>query len=152
MEVTKSSGRAFKLSEVSRGAAFGDVDNDGDTDVLITNNNGPARLLVNQVGNRNHWIGLRFVDAAKKRDMYGTWVGVYRKKGPTLWRRVRAAASYASTNDPRILAGLGDETEVTKVSAQWPDGSVEEWTELAVDKYTTLAKGTGKVVKKARVR
>ena len=52
----------FGLSEVSRGAAFGDIDNDGDTDVLVANNNGPARLLINNLGNRNHWLGLRLVD------------------------------------------------------------------------------------------
>jgi hypothetical protein len=152
VEVTRSAGKVFELSEVSRGAAFGDVDNDGDTDVLIGNNSGPPRLLINQVGNRNHWIGLRLVDPRKKRDMLGTWVGVYRKEGPALWRRVRAAASFCATNDPRLLVGLGDATEVTKVTATWPDGSVEEWTALPVDKYTTLAKGSGKVVRKPRTR
>ena len=52
-------GAALRLSEVSRGAAFGDIDNDGDTDVVVSNNSGRARLLVNEVGNRNHWLGLR---------------------------------------------------------------------------------------------
>ncbi|MCH8896466.1 MAG: VCBS repeat-containing protein, partial [Proteobacteria bacterium] len=60
-DVSAESGKVFELSEVSRGAAFGDIDNDGDTDVLITNNNGPARLLINQVGTRNHWLGLELV-------------------------------------------------------------------------------------------
>ena len=152
VEVTASAGKVFLLSEVSRGAAFGDVDNDGDTDVLITNNSGPPRLLINQVGNRNHWIGLRLVDPAKKRDMIGTWVGVFRVEGPTLWRRVRTAASYASTNDPRLLVGLGDATEVTRVTAKWPDGSVEQWTQLTIDKYTTLAKGSGTLITPARAR
>src|SRR5204863_2790348 len=59
IEVSREAGPSFQLLEVSRGAAFGDVDNDGHTDVLVTNNNGPARLLLNQVGNRNHWLGLR---------------------------------------------------------------------------------------------
>jgi len=151
-EVTKSAGKVFELSEVSRGAAFGDIDNDGDTDVLITNNCGSPRLLINQIGARNHWIGLRMVDPSKKRDMLGAWVGVFRSKGPALWRRVRAAASYASTNDPRLLVGLGEATDVTKVTAKWPDGSVEQWTQLPVDKYTTLLKGSGKLVTPARAR
>jgi hypothetical protein len=60
-EVTARAGAVFELSEVSRGAAFGDVDNDGDIDVLVTNNNGPARLLINQVGAHNRWVGLRLV-------------------------------------------------------------------------------------------
>jgi len=146
VEVAVKAGKVLRLSEVSRGAAFGDVDNDGDTDVLITNNCGPPRLLINRIGNRNHWIGLRLIDPAKKRDMLGTWVGVFRSKGPTLWRRVRAAASYASTNDPRLLIGLGEATEVTRITAKWPDGSIEQWTELPVDKYSTLAKGSGTVL------
>jgi hypothetical protein len=150
VEVTASAGKVFELSEVSRGAAFGDIDNDGDTDVLITNNCGSPRLLINQIGNRNHWIGLRLVDPAEKRDMLGAWVGVFPGKGPALWRRVRTAASYASTNDPRLLVGLGQAAEVTKVTAKWPDGSVEQWTQLPVDKYTTLARGSGTVVTKPR--
>ena len=147
VDVSRSAGKVFALSEVSRGAAFGDVDNDGDTDVLITNNCGSPRLLVNQVGNRNHWIGLRLIDPAKRRDMIGTWVGVFRFEAPTLWRRVRTAASFCSTNDPRLLVGLGDATRVPKVTAKWPDGSVEQWTKLPVDQYTTLAKGSGTVVR-----
>ncbi|HXI74652.1 MAG TPA: VCBS repeat-containing protein, partial [Pyrinomonadaceae bacterium] len=62
VDTSPQAGEAFQLLEVSRGAAFGDIDNDGDVDVLITNNNGPARLLLNQVGNRNHWLGLRLID------------------------------------------------------------------------------------------
>ena len=74
----REAGAVFQLSEVSRGAAFGDVDNDGDVDILVTNNNGPARLLINQVGNRNHWIGLRLIDGESGRDMLGTRVAVHR--------------------------------------------------------------------------
>ena len=92
---------------MSRGAAFGDVDNDGDQDVLITNNNGPARLLINEVGHRNRWLGLRLVGGAGRRDMLGARVGVFRNAGPPLWRRARADGSYASANDPRVLVGLG---------------------------------------------
>src|SRR5215470_2458804 len=60
-EVSAKAGKAFELSEVGRGAAFGDIDNDGDTDVIVANNNGPLRLLINNVGNRKHWVGLRIV-------------------------------------------------------------------------------------------
>ena len=66
-DVTARGGAAFELSEVGRGAAFGDIDNDGDEDVLVANNNGQPRLLVNNIGNQNHWIGLRLVGAAQVR-------------------------------------------------------------------------------------
>jgi len=130
----------FALLEVGRGAAFGDVDNDGDTDFLVTNNNGPARLFLNQVGNRNHWLGLRLVGKAG-RDMLGAQVEVVVDDKRSLRRRVRTDGSYLSGNDPRVLAGLGAVTRVKAVRVRWPDGAVEEWKELIVDRYTTLKEG-----------
>jgi len=131
----------FALLEVGRGAAFGDVDNDGDTDFLVTNNNGPARLFLNQVGNRNHWLGLRLVGKAG-RDMLGAQVEVVVDDNRSLQRRVRTDGSYLSGNDPRVLVGLGAATRVKAVRVRWPDGAVEEWKELIVDRYTTLKEGT----------
>jgi hypothetical protein len=128
---------ALQLLEVGRGAAFGDIDNDGDTDVLVTNNNGPVKLLLNQVGNRNHWLGLRVV-GRNGRDMLGARVEVVIKKGTVLWRRARTDGSYLTANDPRVLAGLGSTSRVEAVRVHWPDGSIEEWKELPVDRYTVL--------------
>jgi hypothetical protein len=146
-DVTAAAGSVFELTEVSRGLAFGDVDNDGDTDVLLENCNGRARLLINTVGNANHWIGLRLVAGTPPRDQIGAWVGVHRKGNPTIWRRVRTDGGFASANDPRLLVGLGSDTAVDRVEVHWPDGSVEEWTGVAVDRYTTLSKGTGSKAK-----
>jgi enediyne biosynthesis protein E4 len=144
-EVTARAGAVFELSEVGRGAAFGDVDNDGDIDVLITNNGGPARLLINHVGNRNRWLGLRLVGGSTpgNRDMLGARVGVFRNAGPPLWRRARADASYASANDPRILVGLGDAASILRIRVVWPSGQVEDWTDISVGRWITLKEGTG---------
>jgi hypothetical protein len=142
-EVTARAGAVFELSEVSRGAAFGDVDNDGDVDVLVTNNNGPARLLINHVGQRNRWVGLRLVGGPGPRDMLGARVGVFRDEGPPLWRRARADGSYASANDPRVLVGLGNATTVRRVRVIWPSGRVEAWTDIAVGRWITLKEGNG---------
>jgi enediyne biosynthesis protein E4 len=142
-EVSARAGAVFELTEVSRGAAFGDVDNDGDIDVLVTNNNGPARLLINHVGQRNHWLGLRLVGGPGRRDMLGARVGVFRAKGPPLWRRARADGSYASANDPRVLVGLGDAAAVPRIRVVWPSGRVEEWTDIAVGQWITLKEGSG---------
>ena len=142
-DITKKAGSVFDLSEVSRGLAFGDVDNDGDTDVLLENCNGRARLLINTVGNANHWIGLRLVAGTPPRDQIGAWVGVHRKTKPVLWRRVRTDGGYASANDPRLLFGLAESTTVDRVEVHWPDGTVEGWAGVAVDRYTTLTKGSG---------
>ncbi|HEU4433115.1 MAG TPA: CRTAC1 family protein, partial [Pyrinomonadaceae bacterium] len=136
-------GAELQLLEVSRAAIFGDVDNDGDTDVLVTNNNGPARLLLNQVGNRNHWLGLRLL-GKNGRDMLGARVDVTTASGGVLRRRVRTDGSYLSANDARVLVGLGLAKQVKSVRVRWPNGTTEEWKNVAVDRYTTLNEGSAR--------
>ena len=142
-DVSDRAGPVFELSDVSRGVAFGDIDNDGDIDILVGNNNGPVRLLVNNIGNRNHWLGLRLVGEHTSRDMLGARVRIVRTGHPTLTRRVRADASYASANDPRLVVGLGDSQAAPSVSVRWPGGRLEEWTDVAIDRWTTLTEGGG---------
>jgi hypothetical protein len=148
-DVSARAGAAFQKTDVGRGAAFGDLDNDGDIDVVVGNDNGRTELLVNEIGSRKHWIGLRLV-GEHGRDMLGARVAVIRKNGPTLWRRARSDGSYASANDPRVLAGLGDSTEAPRIRVQWPDGRIEEWVDVAIDRYTTLKQGTGASVAQPR--
>jgi hypothetical protein len=143
-EVSDRAGRAFALVEPSRGAAFGDIDNDGDEDVVVANGAGPVRLLVNDIGNRQHWLGLRVVGANPRRDMVGARVAIHRPGAPVLWRRARADGSYGSANDPRVLAGLGASEEKPTVRVTWPDGRTEEWGDVAIDRYTALVQGTGR--------
>jgi enediyne biosynthesis protein E4 len=142
-DVSDRAGAIFQRQDVSRGAAFGDIDNDGDIDVVVGNASGPPHLLVNNVGQRAHWIGVRVVGQQMPRDMVGARVAVVRPDGSTLWRRARSDGSYASANDPRVLAGLGDSTKPPTVRVRWPDGRVEEWREVAIDRYTTLKEGAG---------
>ena len=76
--------------------------------------------------------------------MVGARVGIVRETGPIVWRRARADGSYASANDPRVLVGLGDTQNISKVRVEWPGGTVEEWTDVPVDRYTTLKEGEGR--------
>ena len=144
-DVSAQGGEPFTLLDISRGAAFGDIDNDGDVDVVVGTTAGPTRLVVNNIGNRNHWLGLRVVGAAGRgRDMIGARVTVTRASGPPLVRRARSDGSYASANDPRVLVGLGSASDPVTVRVQWPDGQTEQWTARSVDRWTTLVQGTGK--------
>ena len=143
-DVTDRAGAALRLSAISRGAAFGDIDNDGDTDVVVANNSGRARLLVNEVGNRNHWLGLRLTGRDAPRDMLGARVAVLRS-GEAAWRHVRTDGGYASAHDPRVLVGLGRSAQAPLVRVIWPSGRVEEWSDVPIDGYTTLVEGDGAV-------
>jgi hypothetical protein len=143
-DVTSQAGAALTGLQVSRGMAMGDIDNDGDVDVIVNNLNSQPELLLNQIGSRHHWLCLRAVGDRVARDMLGARVEVTRKQGPTLFRRVRSDGGYGSANDPRVLVGLGESTEVPGVRVRWPDGRSERWADLSIDRCTTLREGSGR--------
>ncbi len=146
-ETSLEAGEAFQLLEVSRGAAFGDIDNDGDTDVVITNNNGKARLLLNQIGTRNHWLGLRLVGAKNNGDMLGARVEIVLAKKNTLRRRARTDGGYCSSHDARVLVGLGASDRVEALRVHWLSGKVEEWKNPPIDRYIILKEGASPEIK-----
>jgi len=141
-DVTLTAGRVFELSEVGRGAAFGDIDNDGRVDVIVSNNNGPVRLLLNQAGSGGHWLTVRLVDGTA--NLSGALVGLTQRNGATVWRRAHADGSYLSSSDPRVHFGLGtDAAEPARIEVRWPGGKRESWNRIKKDSEITLRAGTG---------
>jgi hypothetical protein len=143
VDASATAGPGFAIGEVSRGAAYGDLDNDGDTDVAIANTAGPARVLLNQVGSAAPWVGLRLVTGPAKRDALGALVTIEREGARALVRRARADGSYGSANDPRVLAGLGGAAPITRVVVAWPSGRREAFRGITAGRYHELVEGTG---------
>jgi hypothetical protein len=156
-DVSAEAGAALHLAEVSRGAAFGDIDNDGDVDIVVTNANGPVRLLLNQVGAQNHWLEVRLQGVTVNRDAYGARVALFRKDRPPLWRRVATDGSYLSANDARVHFGLGTDAELRSARPEsvlvvWPNGSQESWNVPKADRLMQLREGTGTRVNGSSLR
>ena len=142
-DVSAESGPAMELFEVSRGAAFGDIDNDGDIDIVVSNCNGPARLMLNEVGNRRNWLSVELEGTESNRDGIGARVAVLRNPDQPLWRRARTDGSYMSANDIRVHFGLGEAETVDGVVVHWPSGRRELWREISVNRFVRLREGSG---------
>ncbi len=128
---------------VARGLAWGDVDNDGGIDLLVTTAAGPAKLYRNVVPNRGHWLIVRACDPALKRDAYGAEVRV--SAGNRSWvQLVNPASSYLCSNDPRAHFGLGAATHIDAVEITWPDGVRESFKGVEVDRVVKLEKGASR--------
>ena len=118
------------LPSVSRGAIFGDYDNDGDTDIVVTQLNGDVKLLRNET--RHNWLRLTLVGTISNRDGIGARVTLTLGT-KTHVREARRNASYLCSNDPRLLFGLGEKTIVDSVEIRWPSGLVQVLENLAVN-------------------
>ncbi len=145
-DVTTEAGASFGRLDVSRGIATGDVDNDGDADLLLSNNNGPVELLINQRGEQAAWLGFDLRLGETGREAYGAVVDLMAGDQVAARRQVRADGSYCTSNDPRLLFGLGEGSAVEAIRVRWPDGSLEVWPALENRRYHRLIQGQGETV------
>lgn len=138
-----TAGAPFATPLIGRGLAAGDADNDGDTDVLVTQNEGPAHLYLNISAAAGPWLGLRLVGGTPPRDQLGARAALVHPSGTVRVGRAHADGSYLSAGDPRVLFSLGSEPAIAAVRVTWPSGEVEQWAGLEPGRYHTLVKSTG---------
>jgi hypothetical protein len=144
--VTAQMGAAFNRPVVARGAAYADYDHDGDLDILVTTNDGPAYLFRNDGGNRNHWISMRLVGRKSNRDGIGAVVRVVSKSGKQ-WNMVRSGSSYCSQSDLALTFGLGSDTAVEGIEIEWPSGEKQKLGGTAANQFLTIDETAGIVAK-----
>jgi hypothetical protein len=125
---------------VGRGAAFGDLDNDGDIDVVIANNNEPANLLIRNGTPNGNWIGFFLVGIESNYDAIGTRV-VIKTEEMNQIKFVNTAGSYLAANDKRLLFGLNHHASVAKASIYWPSGITDNFTDLKTNSYYQIKEG-----------
>jgi hypothetical protein len=143
-EVAARHGAALTKPEVSRGAAFGDYDNDGDVDVLVLNLGSSPTLLRNNGGNRSLWLSLTLEGAKSPRQAIGTLVRC-QVGGRTLTRYFAGGGSYLSASDSRIHIGLGQAARAERIEIRWPSGATEVVENLAAGKFYRIREGAGVV-------
>lgn len=142
VNVSATAGPGFGLSIIGRGAAFGDLNNDGQVDVVVAALEGPPVLLRNN-GTKNHWLGLSLAGSKSNRNGIGARITVTDNAGKKQIFDANTSGSYLSSNDPRIVVGLGTASSVKRVEVIWPSGIAQVIAEPPLDRYLVVNEKDG---------
>ena len=137
VDVSEGSGEYFSTKRVGRGAAFGDYDNDGDTDIFVVNLNQEGALLRNEGGNRHNWLTIKAVGVNSNRDGIGARIEVVTHSHSQM-KEVQAGSSYLSGHDLRLLFGLGIQTKAEEVKITWPSGTKQTLTDVEANQLLVI--------------
>ena len=140
MDVTAQMGEGFALRKTSRASAFGDYDNDGDIDILVTNWNQTTDLLRNEGGNQKNWIQVQAIGTKSNRSAIGARIKVVAGER-TQYAEVKSSGSYLAFSDLRVHFGLNDTKNVDLLEIRWPSGTVDTATNLSVNQHFIAVEG-----------
>ncbi|MGC2658360.1 MAG: CRTAC1 family protein [Bryobacteraceae bacterium] len=141
-DVSELLGQDFSTPLLARGAAYADFDGDGDLDILITTNNGSARLYRNDGGNRNRWIRVNLSGVKSNRSALGAVVRIQSASG-TQWQTVHSGSSYCSQSELALTFGLGTDDRVSRLTVEWPSGQKQSFPNLAVNRSYRIDEAAG---------
>jgi hypothetical protein len=144
-ETTARAGRPFQRAVVGRGAAYGDYDNDGDLDILLTTNGGPAYLLRNDNGNQARFVRFKTVGDKSNRDGIGAKITIILADGSKQWQWAHSGSSYCSQSELPLTFGLNRNDKIARVDIEWPSGKVDKLTDLAANQFYVLKEGAGTI-------
>ena len=140
-DVSARAGPGLSLRAAHRGAAFGDLNNDGKIDIVVSVIAGHAELLYNTTANGNHWLLIQTVGTKSNRDGIGTQIKLTSQSGSVQFNQVTTAGSYASSSDKRVHFGLGRDEVVKEITLRWPSGTVQTLHNVKADQILRVTEG-----------
>ena len=143
VNISPTAGGPFSIPIAARGASFGDLNNDGEIEAVVSALN-DAPLVLESKGTKNHWIGVTLVGSKSNRQGFGSRVTIIDNSGSKQIFDVSAAGSYLSSNDPRIMAGLGSAGSVKSIEVRWPSGTTQLVSAPEVNRYVTVNEANAK--------